>query len=118
MSVTQPLTRSWGKQRLLDLLSAQPEAAIGALLESTTETEVHLLPQVVARLQQPVHFMAGVNDTVMEPKFVSHLASFHPSFECCGSNVTQIADCGHLAMLEQPEAVADEIWRILTMYQT
>jgi 2-succinyl-6-hydroxy-2,4-cyclohexadiene-1-carboxylate synthase len=117
MSVTQPLTRSWGKQRLVDLLTAQPEAAIGALLESTTETEVHLLPQVVARLQQPVHFIAGINDTVMEPKYVSHLASFHPSFECCGSNVTQIEDCGHLAMLEQPEAVADEIWRILAMNQ-
>jgi 2-succinyl-6-hydroxy-2,4-cyclohexadiene-1-carboxylate synthase len=117
MSVTQPLTRSWGKQRLLDLLTAQSEAAIGALLESTTETEVHLLPQVVARLPQPVHFIAGANDTVMEPKYVSHLASFHPSFECCGSNVTQIADCGHLAMLEQPEAVADEIWRILAMHQ-
>jgi 2-succinyl-6-hydroxy-2,4-cyclohexadiene-1-carboxylate synthase len=116
MSVAQPLSRFWGKQRLLDLLVAQPEAAIGALLESTTETEVHLLPQVVARLQQPVHFIAGVNDTVMEPKYVRHLASFHPSFECCGSNVNQIADCGHLAMLEQPEAVADEIWRILAMH--
>ncbi len=117
MSVTQPLTRSWGKQRLLDLLTAQPEAAIGALLESTTEAEVHLLPQVVARLQQPVHFITGVNDTVMEPKYVSHLASFHLSFECCGSNVTQIEDCGHLSMLEQPEAVAEEIWRILRMHQ-
>jgi 2-succinyl-6-hydroxy-2,4-cyclohexadiene-1-carboxylate synthase len=117
MSVTQPLTHSWGKQRLLDLLTAQPEAAIGALLESTTEIEVHQLPQVVARLQQPAHFIAGINDTVMEPKYVNHLASFHFSFECCGSNVTQIADCGHLAMLEQPEAVADEIWRILAMHQ-
>jgi len=117
MSVAQPLSRSWGKQRLLDLLAAQPEAAIGALLESTTEAEVHLLPQVVARLKQPVHFIAGVDDTVMEPKYVRHLASFHPSFECCGSNVNQIADCGHLAMLEQPEAVTDEICRILTVHQ-
>jgi len=117
MNVTQTLTRSWGKQRLLDLLTAQPEAAIGALLDSTTESEVHLLPQVVARLHQPVHFIAGVNDTIMEPKYVNHLASFHPSFECCGSNVTQIADCGHLAMLEQPEAIANEIRRILAMHQ-
>lgn len=117
MSVSQPLTRSWGKQRLLDLLTAQPEAAIGALLDSTTEAEVHLLPQVVARLQQPVHFIAGINDTVMEPKYVYHLASFHPSFECCGSNVTQIEDCGHLAMLEQSGFVADEILRILAMHQ-
>jgi 2-succinyl-6-hydroxy-2,4-cyclohexadiene-1-carboxylate synthase len=117
MSVAQPLTRVWGKQRLTDMLIAQPEAAIGALLDSTTEAEVHLLPQVVARLPQPVHFIAGTNDTVMEPKYVNHLASFHPSFECCGSNVTQIENCGHLAMLEQPDAVADEIQRILALHQ-
>jgi 2-succinyl-6-hydroxy-2,4-cyclohexadiene-1-carboxylate synthase len=117
MSVAQPLTRAWGRQRLMDMLTAQPEAAIGALLDSTTEAEVHLLPQVVARLPQPVHFIAGMNDTVMEPKYVNHLASFHPSFECCGSNVTQIEDCGHLAMLEQPDAVAEEIRRILALHQ-
>jgi 2-succinyl-6-hydroxy-2,4-cyclohexadiene-1-carboxylate synthase len=118
MSVAQPLTRTWGKQRLVDMLIAQPEAAIGALLDSTTESEVHLLPQVVARLPQPVHFITGTNDTVMEPKYVNHLASFHPSFECCGSNVTQIENCGHLAMLEQPDAVADEIQRILALHHS
>jgi 2-succinyl-6-hydroxy-2,4-cyclohexadiene-1-carboxylate synthase len=116
MSVAQPLTRAWGKQRLLDMLIAQPEAAIGALLDSTTEAEVHLLPQVVSRLQQPVHFISGANDKVMEPKYVSHLASFHSSFECCGNNVTRLEDCGHLAMVEQPEAVADEIRRILAIH--
>jgi 2-succinyl-6-hydroxy-2,4-cyclohexadiene-1-carboxylate synthase len=116
MSVAQPLTRAWGKQRLRDMLTAQPEAAIGALLDSTTEAEVHLLPQVVSRLQQPVHFISGANDNVMEPKYVSHLASFHASFECCGNNVTRLEDCGHLAMLEQPEVVADEIRRILAVH--
>jgi 2-succinyl-6-hydroxy-2,4-cyclohexadiene-1-carboxylate synthase len=117
MSVAQPLTRAWGRQRLVDMLIAQPEAAIGALLDSTTEAEVHLLPQVVARLSQPVHFITGANDTVMEPKYVNHLASFHPLFECCGNNVTRIENCGHLAMLEQPDAVADEIQRILALHQ-
>jgi 2-succinyl-6-hydroxy-2,4-cyclohexadiene-1-carboxylate synthase len=116
MSVAQPLTRAWGKQRLRDMLTAQPEAAIGALLASTTEAEVHLLPQIVSRLQQPVHFISGANDKVMEPKYVNHLASFHPSFECCGNNVTRLEDCGHLAMVEQPEAVADEIQRILAVH--
>jgi 2-succinyl-6-hydroxy-2,4-cyclohexadiene-1-carboxylate synthase len=116
MSVAQPLTRAWGKQRLLDLLTAEPEAAIGALLDSTTEAEVHLLPQVVSRLQQPVHFITGSCDKVMEPKYVNHLASFHASFECCGNNVTCLDDCGHLAMLEQPEAVSDEIRRILAVH--
>jgi 2-succinyl-6-hydroxy-2,4-cyclohexadiene-1-carboxylate synthase len=116
MNVARPLALNWARQRLLDLVAAQPEAALGALLDSTTEAEVHRLPQVVARLQQPVHFIAGANDTMMEPKYVHHLASFHPSFEFCGNNVSEIPDCGHLSMVEQPEAVANEIQAVLGKY--
>lgn len=117
LNVAQPLALRWGRQRLLDLLKAQPEAAIGSLLDSTTEAEVNRLPKIISRLPQPVHFIAGQNDTVMEPQYVHHLASFHPSFECCGNNVSEIPDCGHLAMVEQPDAVADEIRSILTRYE-
>jgi 2-succinyl-6-hydroxy-2,4-cyclohexadiene-1-carboxylate synthase len=113
MSVATPIARRWGRQRLLDLLNADPDVAIGTLLDSTTEAEVNCLPQIVSQLQQPVHFITGSNDTVMEPKYVHHLASFHPSFECCSNNVTEIPNCGHLAMVEQPDAVADEIRRVL-----
>jgi 2-succinyl-6-hydroxy-2,4-cyclohexadiene-1-carboxylate synthase len=116
MSVATPIARRWGRQRLLDLLNADPAVAIGTLLDSTTEAEVNRLPQIVAELQQPVHFIAGSNDTVMEPKYVHHLASFHPSFECCSNNVTEIANCGHLAMVEQPDAVATEIRRVLHQF--
>lgn len=115
-NVAQPIARRWGRQRLLDLLNADPEAAIGALLDSTTEAEVNRLPQVVSRLQQPVHFIAGANDMVMEPKYVHHLASFHPLFECCSNNVSEIPNCGHLAMVEQPDAVVDEIRSVLAKY--
>lgn len=114
MNVAHPIALHWGRQRLLDLLHAQPEAAIGTLLDSTTEAEVNRLPQVVSRIKQPVHFIAGANDTVMEPQYVHHLASFHPSFECCGNNVSEIPECGHLAMVERPDAVAEEIRSILT----
>lgn len=117
MNVARPLSAGWGKQRLMDLVAAQPDAALGTLMESTTEAEVHQLPQVVARLQQPVHFIAGANDTLMEPKYVRHLASFHPSFEYCGNNVSEISDCGHLSMVEQPEAVAAQISAILAKHQ-
>ncbi|WNZ21457.1 alpha/beta hydrolase [Leptolyngbya sp. NK1-12] len=116
MNVARPLALNWARQRLVDLVAAQPEAALGALLDSTTEAEVHRLPQVVARLQQPVHFIAGANDTMMEPKYVHHLASFHPSFEFCGNNVSEISDCGHLSMVEQPDAVANEIQTVLAKY--
>ncbi len=112
-SVVQTLDRSWAQQRLIDFVTADSEAALGALLDSTTETEVHYLPQVVARLKQPVYFIAGDQDPIMEPKYVQHLASFHPLFGCCGSNVFEILECGHLAMLEQTDEVAERIQAIL-----
>lgn len=104
--VARPLSRYWGRQRLFDLVRADEKAALGALLDSTTEAEVHLLPQVVSQLKQPVYFLAGTQDKVMEPKYVSHLASFHPLFGCCGNNVIELSDCGHMSMLEQPDRVA------------
>ena len=115
-NVAQPIDRCWGRQRLIDLLSAQPEAALGTLLDSTTEAEVHLLPQVVSRLRQPVHFIAGADDAIIEPQYVHHLASFHSSFESCGNNVSEIPNCGHLAMVEQPEAVVDKIRSVLAKH--
>lgn len=113
MNVVRPLSRQWGRQRLLDLVIAHPEAALGALLDSTTEEEVHQLPQVVSRLTQPVYFIAGAADTIMEPQYVRHLASFHHSFQYCADNVIEIPNCGHLAMVEQPEIVAAQIGAIL-----
>jgi 2-succinyl-6-hydroxy-2,4-cyclohexadiene-1-carboxylate synthase len=118
MNVARPLARYWGKQRLLDWVVAHPEAALGTLLDSTTEAEVHSLPQVVSRLRQPVYFIAGAQDTIMEPQYVRHLASFHALFESCGNNVIEIADCGHLAMVEQPEAVATQIQRIVAKHES
>ncbi len=109
MNVARPVPRAWGRQRVLDWTRAEPEAARRALLDSTTADQVHRLPQVVSRLQQPVYFLAGDRDTVMEPQYVRHLASFHHSFACRGENVAEIANCGHMAMLEQPEAVARQI---------
>ncbi|HIK18627.1 MAG TPA: alpha/beta hydrolase [Leptolyngbyaceae cyanobacterium M33_DOE_097] len=112
-SVTQKIHRKWGKQRLMDFVTAHPDAALGALLESTTEAEVHQLPLVVSQLKQPVYFIAGANDRIMELRYVHHLASFHPSFGECGFNVAEISVCGHLAMLEQTEQVAEIIDRMV-----
>ncbi|NJN87124.1 MAG: alpha/beta hydrolase [Leptolyngbyaceae cyanobacterium SL_7_1] len=117
MNVAHPIARRWGRKRLLDLVAADPGAALGTLLDSTTEAEVHRLPQVISRLEQPVHFIAGSKDDIMEPQYVSHLASFHPLFRSCGDNVVQIPDCGHLAMVEQPNTVAQQIQRIITHNQ-
>jgi pimeloyl-ACP methyl ester carboxylesterase len=112
-SVLRPLERYWARQRLIDFVVADPEAALGTLLDSTTEEEVNSLPQLVSKLKQPVYFLAGADDKVMEPKYVRHLASFHWLFQYVGDNVIEISDCGHLAMLEQPEAVAKHICSIV-----
>ncbi|MGA7932246.1 MAG: alpha/beta hydrolase [Kovacikia sp.] len=113
-SVARAIDLRWGRQRLIDFVAAHPEAALGALLDSTTETEVHLLPQIVARLKQPVYFIAGAQDPIMEPKYVYHLASFHTLFQDSGGNVVEIPNCGHLAMVEQTDAVASQIRSILS----
>jgi pimeloyl-ACP methyl ester carboxylesterase len=47
---------------------------------------------------------------------VRHLASFHPLFQGCGENVFEIPGCGHMAMVEQPDAVALCIRQILANY--
>jgi pimeloyl-ACP methyl ester carboxylesterase len=111
--VARPLELHWGRQRVIDFLKADAEAALGSLLDSTTEEEVHLLPQIVSCLSQPVYFISGRDDKIMEPKYVRHLASFHPLFHLEGSNVIEIADCGHLSMLEQTEIVSSKILYIL-----
>ena len=113
MMVARPLSLRWGRQRILDFIHADAKAALGALLESTTEAEVHLLPQLVSRLQQPAYFVAGDKDKVMEIKYVNHLASFHSSFASENSNVFQINNCGHLGMIEAPEEVASIMNQIL-----
>jgi len=116
-NVARAIARSWGRQRIVDLAIAHPEAALGALLDSTTETEINRLPQIVSQLQQPVYFLAGDKDKIMEPKYVRHLASFHPLFQACGENVIEIPECGHLAMLEQTDMVAEQIRAIVTQYK-
>ncbi len=112
-NVAQPIARHWGRQRVRDFVIACPQAALGSLLESTTEAEVHRLPQLVANLTQPVYFIAGSQDDVMQPQYVRHLASFHPLFAETGQNVLELANCGHLAMVEQPDAVAHYIQTII-----
>ena len=111
--VAHPVARRWARQRLIDFIEAHPEAALGALLDSTTEEEVNLLPQLVSRLEQPVYFLAGAQDQTMEPKYVCHLASFHSLFQEYGHNFLEIPECGHLSMIEQPDAVVSHITRIL-----
>ncbi len=113
MMVHRPLDYSWGRDRCLDLLQADGAAALGTLLESTTEAEVHLLPRLVATLRQPVYFVAGRQDQVMNLRYVKHLAGYLQASRQGQNTVTEIENCGHLAMIEQPIVVAKVIQGIL-----
>jgi 2-succinyl-6-hydroxy-2,4-cyclohexadiene-1-carboxylate synthase len=106
LMVSQPLARKWGKQRSIDFVAANYDAALRSLLDSTVPEEVHLLPQIVAQIQQPIYFLAGQQDRVMELKYVYHLASFHKTFNTGEQNVIEIPECGHMGMLEQTEEIA------------
>lgn len=114
--VHQPLARKWGKQRVLDFVQADTQAALGSLLDSTLESEVHLLPQITAQLPQPVYFIAGDKDQVMETKYVRHLASFHPLFHTPQGNVIEFPLCGHMAMVEFPQQLSQSLLDILKNY--
>ena len=107
--VQQTLSYRWGHQRVIDFLRADLEAATQSLLASTTEDEVHQLPHVVSQLSQPVYFIAGAQDTVMEPRYVKHLASFHQFFHQGKQAVVALEHCGHFAMLEQPVALETQV---------
>jgi pimeloyl-ACP methyl ester carboxylesterase len=60
--------------------------------------------------------MAGDRDPIMEPKYVRHLASFHPLFNERGDNLIELPNCGHLAMLEQTNLVATKLQAILQQH--
>ena len=117
MMVKRPLSRQWGKQRLKDFIGANEQAAIASLLESTTEEQVHYLPQIVSRLEQPVYFIAGKQDKVMEVQYVKHLASFHQLFQHHQKNVYEIDNCGHFAMLEHTSQVRDYMLEMINQHQ-
>ncbi len=112
--VHKTLALQWGQQRIRDFVQADRAAAVGALLESTTCEEVHQLPQLMSQLTQPVHFITASQDTIMPPRYVRYLASFHPHF-CEAEMVSEISDCGHMAMVEQPQAVASVVKSVLSV---
>ncbi|MCM1982209.1 alpha/beta fold hydrolase [Lyngbya confervoides] len=116
MNVADPVARQWGKQQIIDFVSADAEAARGALLDSTQAEEVLLLPRLVQGLGQPIFFIAGQRDPVMNLKYVYHLASFHPLFQGSGANVIEIPNCGHLGMIEHPTSIAEHLCQMMAQH--
>ncbi len=115
-NVAHPVDLCWGRQRVIDFVAADPEAARQALLDSTSSEAVHCLPQIVASLKQPAYFLAGQQDQIMALKYVYHLASFHPLFQAGHANVIELPECGHMAMLEKTDAIAATIQQVVAQH--
>ncbi len=82
-------------------LVADLRAARGLLACSTHRGAVCQLPALVNRLTVPSLWIAGGRDTVMQARYVRHLAGYSPlhRFE-------QLAEAGHLPMRQMPDRLA------------
>jgi 2-succinyl-6-hydroxy-2,4-cyclohexadiene-1-carboxylate synthase len=82
-------------------LLADPRAARGLLACSTNRGAVAQLPRLAAELTVPSLWIAGSRDTVMEPRYVRHLAGY-----CRGHRFELLEGAGHLPMRTAPQQLA------------
>ena len=85
-------------------LLAEVRAARGLLACSTNRGAVQQLPRLTAALTVPSLWIAGSRDTVMEPRYVRHLAAYSPLHQ-----VELLEGAGHLPMRQMPARLASRI---------
>jgi 2-succinyl-6-hydroxy-2,4-cyclohexadiene-1-carboxylate synthase len=90
-----------GTGSLRSPLIAELRAARGLLAASMQRGAVQQLPCLVANLQVPSLWLAGSRDTVMEPRYVRHLAGYSALHQ-----YEQLDGEGHLLMRTAPEPIA------------
>jgi 2-succinyl-6-hydroxy-2,4-cyclohexadiene-1-carboxylate synthase len=90
-----------GTEAIRSPLMAELHAARGLLASSMQRGAVQQLPAMVAQLQVPSLWVAGSRDTVMEPRYVRHLAGYSARhrFELLNEQ-------GHLLMRTAPDQLA------------
>lgn len=93
-----------GSDALRSPLLADMHAARGLLACSMRRSAVSALPRITAGLTVPSLWIAGSRDTVMEPRYVRHLAGYAPRHQ-----VTVLEGAGHLPMLQMPARLADTL---------
>jgi 2-succinyl-6-hydroxy-2,4-cyclohexadiene-1-carboxylate synthase len=82
-------------------LVAEARAARSLLATSTNRGAVQQLPRLTAALQVPSLWIAGSRDTVMEARYVRHMAAYTP-----GHRLELLEGAGHLPMCQMPAALA------------
>lgn len=89
-------------------LLAELRAARGLLACSMQRGAVRQLPGLAAELPVPSLWISGSRDTVMEPRYVRHLAGYCPQHR-----LVELLGQGHLPMRTAPEALAAALERWL-----
>ena len=95
------LARLPGTAAIRSPLVADLHAARGLLASSMQRGAVRQLPALVAQLRIPSLWVAGSRDTVMEPRYVRHLAGYTPAHQ-----VEVLEGEGHLPMRTAPGPLA------------
>jgi 2-succinyl-6-hydroxy-2,4-cyclohexadiene-1-carboxylate synthase len=90
-----------GTEAIRSPLVAELRAARGLLASSMQRGAVRQLPGLVAQLQVPSLWVVGSRDTVMEPRYVRHLAGYSPEHQ-----VEVLEGEGHLLMRTAPDTLA------------
>lgn len=85
-------------------LVAEARAARGLLACSTNRGAVQQLPRLTAALKVPSLWIAGERDTVMEARYVRHMAAYTPLHR-----LELLEGAGHLPMRQMPGALATVI---------
>ncbi|MFM2173614.1 MAG: hypothetical protein RLZZ54_1541 [Cyanobacteriota bacterium] len=90
-----------GTEAIRSPLVAELRAARGLLASSMQRGAVQQLPGLVAQLQVPSLWVAGSRDTVMEPRYVRHLAGYSAEHQ-----FELLEGEGHLLMRTAPTQLA------------
>jgi len=82
-------------------LVAEARAARSLLANSTNRGAVQQLPRLTAELRVPSLWIAGTRDSVMEARYVRHMAAYSPLHR-----LELLEGAGHLPMRQMPEVLA------------
>jgi pimeloyl-ACP methyl ester carboxylesterase len=90
-----------GLEAIRSPLGADLRAARSLLACSTNRGAVRQLPLLASRLTVPSLWIVGSRDSVMQPRYVRHLAGYSPCHR-----VELLEGVGHLPMRQQPAQLA------------
>ncbi len=99
----------WPASRGLIAMRKRDAAFEQAVLERIGRSDEALLPgEEAARIRQPALLLWGKQDAVIDPSALALYAAKMPQ-----AQAVLVDDAGHMALMEQPRAVADAVVRLI-----